>query len=147
MGGMGACVGDYNLDGHTDLVKTHFYNQATGLYRNDGKGNFDDVTIEAGLSRENRFVCFGAGLVDFDNDGYPDLLVTTGTVYPEVDRVSPKFPARSPRSLFRNQGDGTFVELGAEAGPGIDAPPLQPRRRLWRLRQRRRHGRAHHECE
>jgi hypothetical protein len=121
MGGMGACVGDYNLDGHTDLLKTHYYNQATGLYRNDGKGNFEDVTIEAGLNRETRFVCFGAGMVDFDNDGYPDILVTTGTVYPEAARISPRYPARSPRILFRNQGNGTFVEMGAEAGPGITA--------------------------
>ena len=121
MGGMGAGAGDYNLDGHTDLVKTHYYNQANGLYKNDGKGNFDDVTIQAGLNKETRFVCFGAGLVDVDNDGYPDILLTTGTVYPEVARVSPRFPARSPRLLFRNQGDGTFVQLGAEAGPDIDA--------------------------
>jgi hypothetical protein len=122
MGGMGAGVGDYNLDGHTDIVKTHYYNQAPGLYRNDGKGNFDDVTVEAGLNKETRFVCFGAGIVDFDNDGYPDILLTSGTVYPEVARVSPRFPERSPRILFRNQGDGTFVEMGTDAGPGIDAP-------------------------
>jgi hypothetical protein len=122
MGGMGAGVGDYNLDGHTDIVKTHYYNQANGLYRNDGKGNFDDVTVDAGLNKETRFVCFGAGIVDFDNDGYPDILLTSGTVYPEVARVSPRFPARSPRLLFRNQGDGTFVEMGADAGPGIVAP-------------------------
>jgi enediyne biosynthesis protein E4 len=122
MGGMGACAGDYNLDGHTDLAKTHFYNQATGLYRSDGKGNYDDVTIEVGLGKENRFVVFGIGLVDFDNDGYPDLLASTGSVYPEVSRVSPRFPARSPNLLFRNQGDGTFIESGAEAGPGITTP-------------------------
>ena len=122
MGGMGAGVGDYNLDGHTDIVKTHYYNQANGLYRNDGKGNFDDVTVEAGLNKETRFVCFGAGIVDFDNDGYPDILLTSGTVYPEVARVSPRFPEHSPRLLFRNQGDGTFVQMGADAGPGIDAP-------------------------
>jgi hypothetical protein len=123
MSGMGACAGDYNLDGHTDLAKTHFHNQPTGLYRNDGKGNFDDVTIQAGLGNETRFVSFAAGLVDFDNDGNPDLLVTTGSVYPELDRVLPKWPLRSPRILFRSRGDGTFVQLGgAEAGPAIDAP-------------------------
>ena len=121
MGGMGVGVGDYNLDGHSDIVKTHFYNQANGLYRNDGKGNFDDATVEAGLNKETRFVCFGAGIVDFDNDGYPDILLTSGTVYPEVAKVSPRFPARSPSILFRNQGDGTFTEMGAEAGPGIEA--------------------------
>ena len=121
MGGMGVGVGDYNLDGHTDLVKTHYYNQAPGLYRNDGKGNFDDVTIEAGLNKETRFVCFGAGIFDFNNDGYPDILLSTGTVYPEVARVNPRFPARSPSILFRNQGNGKFVQLGAEAGPGIEA--------------------------
>ena len=121
MGGMGGAVGDYNLDGHTDLLKSHYYNQATGLYRNNGKGDFDDMTIQAGLNGETRFVCFGAGLVDFDNDGYPDILLATGTVYPEVDRVLPAYPARTPRVLFRNQGDGTFVELGAEAGAGTSA--------------------------
>ena len=121
MGGMGVGVGDYNLDGHTDLVKTHFFNQAPGLYRNDGKGNFDDVTIEAGLSKETRYLCFSAVVVDFDNDGYPDILLTTGNVYPEVARVLARFLARTPSILFRNQGNGTFVEMGAEAGPGIDA--------------------------
>jgi hypothetical protein len=124
MGGMGTCVGDFNLDGHTDLVKTHYYNQATGLYRNDGKGNFEDVTIEAGLNRETRFVCFGVGMVDFDNDGYPDILASTGTVYPEAARISPRYPTRSPRILFRNQGDGTFIQMGPEAGPGITSPHM-----------------------
>jgi hypothetical protein len=121
MGGMGVGVGDYNLDGHTDLVKTHYYNQAPGLYRNDGKGNFDDVTIEAGLNKETSFVCFGAGIVDFDNDGYPDIFVSTGTVYPEIARVNPRYPARTPSLLFRNQGNGKFIQLGVEAGPGIEA--------------------------
>ena len=79
------------------------------------------MTIPAGLNKETRFVSFSPALVDFDNDGYPDLLVTTGSVYPELERVLPQLPARSPCILFRNQGDGTFVELGAEAGPGIAA--------------------------
>ena len=124
MGGMGVGLGDYNLDGHTDVVKTHFYNQATGLYRNDGKGNFDDVTTETGLNHENRFVNFGCGIVDLDNDGHPDLLLASGSVYPEVAKVSPRFPARSPRLLFRNKGNGTFMQVGAEAGPAINAPHM-----------------------
>ena len=60
-------------------------------------------------------------LADLDNDGYPDILITTGSVYPELDRVSPKYALRTPTILFRNRGNGTFVELGADAGPGIVA--------------------------
>ncbi len=66
---MGMGVGDYDLDGPLDLFKTHFVDHATGLYRNDGKGSFDDVTIAARIGMETRFVCWGAGIVDFDNDG------------------------------------------------------------------------------
>jgi hypothetical protein len=121
MGGMGASAGDYDLDGHLDLITTHFQGQSTGLYRNNGKGDFDDVTTRAGLAPERRFISWGTGLVDFDNDGYPDILIATGTVYPELERVYAKYPSRSPRLLFRNQGDGTFVEMGEEAGPGIAA--------------------------
>lgn len=121
LGGMGIGVGDYDLDGHIDLVKTHFQNQSTGLYHNNGKGEFDDVTARAGLSSERRFISWGAGLVDLDNDGYPDILITAGTVYPELERIYAKYPARNPRILFRNQGNGTFVEMGDEAGAGISA--------------------------
>jgi hypothetical protein len=121
MGGMGVGSGDYDLDGHIDLVKTHFQNQATGLYRNNGKAEFDDVTAAAGLSLERRFISWGTALADFDNDGYPDILNVTGTVYPELERVYAKYPAHSPRILFRNQGNGRFVEMGDGAGPGISA--------------------------
>ena len=121
MSGMGVGVGDYRLEGHTDLVKTHILDQATGIYSNDGKGNFDDVTSQTGLNNETHYTCFGAGLVDFDNDGYPDILISTGSVYPELDSFSPKYALRTPCILFRNRGDGTFVEMGSEAGPGIVA--------------------------
>jgi len=121
MGGMGVAAGDYDLDGHIDLVKTHFQNQATGLYRNNGKAEFDDVTAPAGLSMDRRFISWGTALVDLDNDGYPDIFNATGTVYPELERVYAKYPAHSPRVLFRNLGNGKFVELGDEAGPGVSA--------------------------
>lgn len=121
LGGMGAYAGDYDLDGHLDLVKSHFQGQSTGLYHNNGKGQFEDVTGVAGLAPERRFISWGTGIVDFDNDGYPDIFVATGTVYPELEKHYAKYPAHSPRIMFRNRGNGTFVQLGEEAGPGISA--------------------------
>ncbi len=117
--GMGVGIGDYDLDGHLDLFKTHFMGDTSGIFRNDGKGNFDDRTRAAKIGVETRFVSWGTGFADFDNDGYPDVLVATGNVYPEVERVLADSPYKTPRILFRNLGNGTFEELGAEAGPGI----------------------------
>jgi hypothetical protein len=119
--GMGVGVGDYDLDGRLDVVKTHFQNQATGLYHNLGKGQFEDVTAQSGLATERRFISWGTNLVDLDNDGYPDILCVTGTVYPELEPVYPRYPRRGPRLVFRNQGNGRFVALDQEAGPGISA--------------------------
>ena len=117
--GMGVAVGDLDLDGNLDVFKTNFSDDTNVLYRNDGKGNFDDVTIRAGLGVETRYVGWGAGMVDLDNDGLLDLLVVTGTVYPEVEKKLPTYPFRTPRLVFRNLGDGRFEELIEEAGPGI----------------------------
>jgi hypothetical protein len=120
--GMGVGIGDYNLDGHLDLFKTHFISDTSGLYRNDGKGNFDDVTRAARTGVETRFTSWGAGMVDLDNDGYPDVFFVTGSVYPEVEKSLPQYPYKTPRVLFRNLGNGTFEELDSQAGEGITAP-------------------------
>ena len=117
--GMGVGVGDYDLDGHLDLFKTHFAEDANGLYHNDGKGNFDDVTRSSRLAVDTRYICWGAGIVDLDNDGYPDLFMVTGNVYPEVERKLPQYANKTPRAVFRNLGNRTFEELGEEAGPGV----------------------------
>jgi hypothetical protein len=77
--GMGVGIGDYNLDGHLDLFKGHFTDDTNALYQNDGKGNFNDVTLASGLGVETRFTGWGAGIVDLDNDGYPDLFLVTAT--------------------------------------------------------------------
>ncbi|MBV9443359.1 MAG: CRTAC1 family protein, partial [Acidobacteriaceae bacterium] len=120
--GMGLGIGDYNLDGSLDILKTHFADDTAILYRNDGKGRFEDVTNAAGLGVETRFVGWGAGMFDFDNDGYPDLMWATGSVYPEIEKVMPSYPFKSPRILFRNLRNGRFEELLDQAGPGIAAP-------------------------
>jgi enediyne biosynthesis protein E4 len=120
--GMGVGIGDYNLDGHLDLCKTHFADDANGLYHNDGKGNFDDLTRLSRLGVETRYICWGTGIVDLDNDGYPDIFIATGNVYPEVERKLPQYANKTPRALFRNLGNGTFEELGEQAGPGVTDP-------------------------
>ena len=117
--GMGVGIGDYDLDGHLDLFKTHFADDANGLYHNDGNGNFDDVTRTSGLGVETRYVCWGAGIVDLDNDGHPDLFMVTGNVYPEVERKLPQYANKTPRAVFRNLGNGTFEELMETAGPAV----------------------------
>jgi enediyne biosynthesis protein E4 len=119
--GMGIGVGDYNLDGNLDLFKTHFADDTNGLYKNDGKGNFDDVTLAGKIGVETHYICWGAGIVDLDNDGWPDLFMVTGTVYPQIEKKLAAYPALTPRVVFRNLGNGAFEELGEEAGPGVSA--------------------------
>ena len=119
MAGMGLGIGDYDCDGRLDVARTHLMNQPTGLYHNLGKGQFEDVTAQAGLVRERRFVSWGVGLLDLDNDGNPDIFWVTGQIYPELEPVLPQYPRRGPRIVFRNRGDGTFAEI-----PYGDQPAL-----------------------
>jgi len=120
--GMGLGIGDFNLDGNLDIFKTNFADDTNVLYRNNGKGNFEDMTLAAGLSVETRFVGWGAGIVDLDNDGNPDLFFVTGNIYPEVAAKLPQYPLATPRVIFRNLGNGRFEELIETAGPGIATP-------------------------
>jgi hypothetical protein len=120
--GMGAAAGDFNADGRLDLFKTHFADDIPALYRAAGKGLFEDVATAAGLAVQNRYVEWGAGIVDVDNDGWQDLLYMTGNVYPEVEQKFPRYPHKGPRILFRNKGDGTFADTSASGGPGLITP-------------------------
>ena len=120
--GMGIGVGDYKLDGTLGILKTHFADDTSVLYENNGKGEFTDVTLKSGLGVETRFVCWGAGIADLDNDGWPDLFIAAGQVYPELEKHAPLFPYKNPRIVFRNLGGSKFEELFDEAGPAIAAP-------------------------
>jgi hypothetical protein len=120
--GMGIGIGDFDLDGSLDIFKTHFADDTNILYRNDGKGGFEDLTARTGLAVETRFIGWGAGIFDLDNDGLPDLFVATGNVYPEIEKKLANYPWKTPRVIFRNLGNGKFEELIDEAGPGIAAP-------------------------
>ncbi len=117
--GMGVGIGDFNLDGNLDLFKTHFSDDTNVLYKNDGNGTFADVTLSSGIGAENRFTGWGAGFVDLDNNGWPDLFYVTGSVYPELEQKLPAYPFRTPRVVFRNLGGTQFEELIEQAGPGV----------------------------
>lgn len=120
--GMGIGVGDYDLDGHLDIFKTHFADDTNVLYHNDGKANFDDVTTAAHLGTETHYICWGTGIVDLDNDGHPDIFVVAGSTYPGIEQKLPLYPDKCPRMIFRNLGNGTFEELIGEAGADIAVP-------------------------
>jgi len=102
-------------------VKTHFRDDTSVVYVNDGKGTFRDLTARSGLGAETRFVSWGAGVVDLDNNGSPDIFLVTGNIYPEVEKKFAHVPYKTPRVVFRNLGKGQFDQLIAEAGPGVTA--------------------------
>jgi hypothetical protein len=119
--GMGVTAGDFNGDGNFDIFKTNFSDDTSTLYRNNGNGTFDDVTFAAGLGLHTQYLGWGTTFFDFDNDGWPDLLVVNGHVYPEVDKQHLGSTYPEPRILYHNNGNGTFSDISAQAGPGITA--------------------------
>jgi enediyne biosynthesis protein E4 len=119
--GMGSTVGDYDGDGRLDIFKTNFSDDTSTLYRNNGNGTFDDVTFAAGLGLYTRYLGWGTMFLDFDNDGWPDLLLVNGHVYPEVDKQNLGSSYEEPRILYHNNGNKTFSDISAQAGPAITA--------------------------
>jgi hypothetical protein len=118
--GMGVAVGDIRTQGHLDIIKTHFAADTPAVYANTGKGEFRDDTLRSGLGVETRFISWGTGIEDLDNDGNPDVFWVTGGIYPELQNRGDQ-PYRTPRIVFRSLGNGRFEELIGQAGPGVDA--------------------------
>ena len=119
--GMGVAAADYDLDGHLDLLVTNFSDDTSTLYRNDGNSTFTDTTYLAKLGKDTQYLSWGTGLVDFDNDGWKDVFIASGHVYPEVDRHPSEITYRQQRLVYRNQGDGSFSNASGQAGDAIAA--------------------------
>ena len=117
--GMGSTVGDYDGDGKPDIFKTNFSDDTSTLYRNNGDGTFDDKTFPAGLGLNTQYLGWGVTFIDVDNDGWPDLLLVNGHVYPEVDSQHLGSNFKEPKILYHNNSNRTFTDISANAGPGI----------------------------
>ena len=120
--GMGAAAGDFDRDGFLDIFKTNFSDDTPNLYRNQRDGSFLDVTVSAGLAVHTRFLGWGAAFLDFDNDGWKDIFVANGHVYPEIDQTKGGDTFKQQRLLYWNRRDGQFHDMSAVAGQGILTP-------------------------
>jgi enediyne biosynthesis protein E4 len=125
-GNMAADFGDFDRDGKLDLVVTRYSKQPASLYRNDEQG-FTDMATEAKIARPTLApVKWGVGFGDFDNDGWPDLLIANGNFSSLMDALKDEIRYREPMQLFRNLGNGTFDEIADRTG--LNDGPLESRR-------------------
>jgi len=120
--GMGISAADYDLDGNLDIVKTNFAGDTPSLYRNTGGATFEDATFAAGLGRHTQFLGWGCGFFDMDNDGWPDILICNGHVYPEVEQLKTEAGYPQQKLLYKNLRNGRFDDVSQQAGAGITVP-------------------------
>ncbi|HXE35832.1 MAG TPA: CRTAC1 family protein [Verrucomicrobiae bacterium] len=120
--GMGVSAADYDLDGNLDIVKTNFAGDTPSLYHGIGGGNFEDATFTAGLGKHTQYLGWGCGFFDMDNDGWPDILICNGHVYPEVEQLRTEAGYPQQKILYRNLRNGHFEDVSSEGGAGIMVP-------------------------
>jgi hypothetical protein len=123
--GMGVALGDYLHTGRLSIFVTHFSEEYAALFRNDGNMSFTDVSFPAGIATATiPYVGWGTAFFDFDNDGWPDLFMVNGHVYPQVDTLDVGSRYREPKLLFLNRHDGTFRNISELVGPSIQIPQV-----------------------
>jgi hypothetical protein len=114
--GMGLSADDFTHTGFQDIVKTNFSDDTPTLYLNQRSNNFDDVTYRAGLGRIKNWLGWGVQFFDFDNSGWPGILIANGHVYPEVEGKGLGTRYREPKVAYYNLRDGTFENITADGG-------------------------------
>lgn len=117
--GMGVSSADFDHDGFPDILKTNFSDDVPSLYRNEGQGYFTDVAYRAGLGVHTNFLGWGVGFIDVDHDGWKDIFIVNGHVYPSIDQLGTASSYRQRRLLYWNIRNGAFVDLSEESGPGV----------------------------
>src|SRR5438552_382465 len=123
MAAMCISLGDYNNDGHLDLFISDFQDNSDHIWRNDGKGFFDEVSDAVGITEPTRNVLsFGGGFFDYDNDGWLDVFIANGHVYPEVEIATPGSHYKQINTLFHNDKKGKFVDVSKTSGNGFATP-------------------------
>ena len=120
--GMGVSAADYDLDGNLDIVKTNFAGDTPSLYHNQGGANFEDTTFTAGLGAHTQYLGWGCGFFDMDNDGWADILICNGHVYPEVEQLKTEAGYAQRKLLYHNLHNGHFADVSLLAGPGVSEP-------------------------
>ena len=114
--GMGVSAADYDMDGNLDIVKTNFAGDTPSLYHNQGGATFEDATFPAGLGLHTQYLGWGCGFFDMDNDGWPDILICNGHVYPEVEQLKTEAGYAQRKLLYKNLRNGRFADVSLQAG-------------------------------